>query len=188
MTRLVLASASPRRVMLLAQMGIVPDVIVVPDIDETPLAGELPRRLAERLAVAKAEAVALREPEAVVLAADTVVAVGRRVLPKVETEAEARECLLLLSGRRHLVITGVAVARPDGRVQRRVVECAVRFKRLDATEIEAYIASGEWKGVAGGYAIQGRAAAFVPWMQGSYSAVVGLPLHEVALLLARRAA
>ena len=176
---LVLASASPRRLDLLRQIGIEPDQVVSPDIDETPRGGETPRQLAERLACEKARAA----QGAFVLAADTVVALGRRVLPKTETEAEARRCLELLSGRAHEVLTGVAVTRADGRLASRVSETRVHFKRLTAHEIQAYVHAGEWRGKAGGYAIQGRAAAFVVALQGSYSGVVGLPLYETSCLL-----
>lgn len=175
---LVLASASPRRRELLAQIGIAPDAIDPADVDETPRKGELPRPHAERLAVAKAEAVAARHPGAFVIGADTVVACGRRILPKAETEAEARHCLALLSGRRHRVFGGLAVLSPDGRRSVRVVETAVAFKRLTEAEIAAYLATGDWRGKAGGYAIQGPAAAYVAFLSGSYSNVVGLPLHE----------
>lgn len=180
MTRLVLASASPRRLALLAQIGITPDAVVAADIDETPLKDETPRLLALRLARQKAEAVAA--DDAVVLAADTVVAVGRRVLPKAETEAEARECLRLLSGRGHRVYTGVAV-RSGGETRTRLVETRVTFKVLNATEVEAYIASGEWRGKAGGYAAQGLAGRYITSIIGSYSSVIGLPLYETANLL-----
>ncbi len=179
--RLILASASPRRLELLAQIGIRPDEVAPADIDETPLSGETPRALALRLAAAKAAAVPCPD-NAVVLAADTVVAVGRRLLGKPSDAAEAMGFLTLLSGRRHDVLTGVAVRRGD-RTRARVAEAKVRFKRLSATEIERYIAGGEWRGKAGGYGIQGAAAALVPWMSGSYSAVVGLPLAETAALL-----
>ncbi len=180
---LVLASASPRRLDLLRQIGVVPDRVVPADLDETPLRGELPPAHAARLAGAKAGAVAAAWPEAAVLGADTVVACGRRILPKAETEAEARLCLSLLSGRRHRVLGGVALRLPDGRVLERLVTTAVTFKVLSPAEIDGYIASGEWRGKAGGYAIQGRAAMFVRWIGGSYSNVVGLPLFEVAGLL-----
>ena len=180
---LVLASASPRRVELLALVGIVPDRIEPADIDETPLKGETPPRLAARLAVGKAEAVAARAPEAVVLAADTVVAVGRRFLEKAANEAEAERFLRLLSGRNHRVLTGVAVAA-GGRVRHRVVDTRVSFKVLSEAEIAAYVASGEWRGKAGGYGIQGRASAFVTRIVGSYPAIVGLPLYETVNLLA----
>jgi septum formation protein len=178
---LVLASASPRRLDLLRQIGIVPDDVVSTDVDETPLKDELPRLLAARLARSKAEAV-MREG-AVVLAADTVVALGRRSLPKAESEAEARRCLELLSGRAHIVFTAVAVRAADGALRERMGEARVIFKRLSAQEVDAYIASGEWRGKAGGYAIQGLAARYIRSVSGSYSAIVGLPLHETANLL-----
>jgi septum formation protein len=178
---LVLASASPRRLALLAQIGIVPDRVVSPDIDETPLRDESPRNHAQRLARAKADAVV--EPGCHVLAADTVVAVGRRIQPKAETEALARRCLALLSGRRHRVITAVVLRSPDGRRGERLVESVVGFARLTEGQIAAYLSSGEWHGKAGGYAIQGRAAMFVRFLSGSYSNVVGLPLFETAQLL-----
>jgi septum formation protein len=178
---LVLASASPRRVDLLAQIGITPAAIRPADVDETPLKDEKPRELAARLALAKGQAIA--QPGCFTLSADTVVGVGRRILPKADTEAEARRCLALMSGRRHRVYGGVALIRPDGGVLQRLVTTDVRFKRLEESEIAAYIASGEWQGKAGGYAIQGRAATFVAWIGGSYSNVVGLPLHETASML-----
>jgi septum formation protein len=181
--RLVLASASPRRLDLLRQIGLAPDAVDAAEIDETPLKTETPRQTALRLADAKAKAVAARQPDAYVLAADTVVAVGRRVLPKVETRAEGRACLELLSGRAHRVLTGVAVHAPDGRTATRLVESRLHFKRLTPTEMEAYLAGGEGIGKAGGYAIQGRAGAFVTSLQGSYPAVVGLPLYETLNLL-----
>lgn len=181
--RLVLASASPRRLDLLAQIDIKPDAVVAAEIDETPLPNETPRLLALRLAVAKAAKVSAEQPDAYVLAADTVVAVGRRVLPKVETEAEGRVCLELLSGRAHKVLTAVAVQAPDGRAVSRLVESRLHVKRLTPAEITAYLASGEGIGKAGGYAIQGRAGAFVMSLQGSYPAVVGLPLYETLNLL-----
>jgi len=179
----VLASASPRRRDLLAQVGLFPDHVVPADVDERPRPRELPREVARRLAEAKARAVAQRFPGAFVLGADTVVGCGRRVLPKVEDEGEARACLALLSGRRHRVLGGVAVIGPDGRLAGRVVTTAVSFKRLEAAEIERYLASGEWRGKAGGYAIQGLAALYVRQIVGSYSNVVGLPLFETAALL-----
>jgi septum formation protein len=181
--RLVLASASPRRLDLLAQIDLRPDAVVAAEIDETPLSNETPRLLALRLAVAKAARVAAAQPDAYVLAADTVVAVGRRVLPKVETEAEGRTCLELLSGRAHKVLTAVAVRAPDGRAASRLVESRLHFKRLTPADITAYLATGEGIGKAGGYAIQGRAGAFVMSLQGSYPAVVGLPLYETLNLL-----
>jgi septum formation protein len=180
---LILASASPRRLDLLGQVGVVPDAVEPADIDETPLAGETPRRTAERLANAKADAVASRRPGAFVLAADTVVAVGRRVLGKPANESDARSMLAMLSGRNHRVYTGVAVIAPGGRRANRVAEARVAFKRLSASDTGLLIASGEWRGVAGGYRIQGRAAAAVTQLVGSHSAVVGLPLYETMTLL-----
>jgi septum formation protein len=179
--RLILASASPRRLDLLRQVGLEPDAVTPTDIDETPLASETPRLMAVRLARAKAAAAATKD--AYVIAADTVVAAGRRVLPKAETEAEARACLALLSGRAHRVLTAVAVAAPDGRTASRLAETRLRFKRLTRAEIDGYVASGEWRGKAGGYGVQGRAGGFVIALQGSYSAVVGLPLYETLSLL-----
>lgn len=179
--RLILASASPRRRELLAQVGILPDAVTPSDIAETPLPGELPRPCAERLAAAKAQACAAGH-DALVLAADTVVATGRRIFGKPADSTEAERFLRALSGRRHRVITGVAVRRGP-RLLHRSVETAVRFKRLSESEIEAYLASGEWQGKAGAYGIQGRAAAFIPWISGSYSNVVGLPLTETLGLL-----
>ncbi len=180
----VLASASPRRLDLLAQIGIVPDRVRPAEIDETPMRDELPRQLAQRLAEEKALAVAEAEGAGcAILAADTVVAVGRRILPKAEDAETARRCLSRLSGRRHIVYGGIALIGPDGRVRSRVVETAVVFKRLEAAEIDAYIASGEWDGKAGGYAIQGRAAALIRRIGGSYTNVVGLCLHETHKLL-----
>ncbi len=180
---LVLASASPRRLNLLAQIGLRPDVVDPADIDETPLPGELPRPHALRLAEAKARAVAARHPGAFVLAGDTVVAKGRRILPKAETAAEARRCLELLSGGRHRVKGGLALMCPDGRLVSRLVETQVQMKRLSDSEVRGYLDSGEWQGKAGGYAIQGLAAGFVTWIGGSYSNVVGLPLFETRALL-----
>jgi septum formation protein len=182
--RLVLASASPRRLDLLRQIGLVPDAVEAADLDEAPQPDETPRQLALRLAQAKAAHVALREPAAHVLAADTVVAVGRRVLPKAEDAAEVGACLKLLSGRAHKVLTGIAVVAPDGRSAARLVESRVHFKRLSLADVEAYLACGEGIGKAGGYAIQGHAGALVISLQGSYSGVVGLPLYETANLLA----
>ena len=180
---LVLASGSPRRVDLLARIGITPDRILPSEIDETPKRDELPRLLAARLSRAKAAAVAPLAPDCIVLAADTVVGVGRRILPKAETEAEARQCLGLLSGRRHRVHTGVALALPDGRVLTRLVESTVTFQRLTQQQVDAYVASGEWQGKAGGYALHQSAEAFVRFLSGSHSNVVGLPLYETAQLL-----
>jgi len=181
--RLILASASPRRLDLLAQIGVTPDAVDPADIDETPLKGELPSPHAARLARAKAETVAARHPGAFVLAADTVVACGRRILPKAETEQEAKHCLELLSGRRHRVLGGVCLIAPDGRRSEKLVTTQVLFGRIDATEFQAYIEGGEWRGKAGGYAIQGKAATFVRWLGGSHSNVVGLPLHECWAML-----
>ena len=181
--KLILASASPRRLALLAQIGVEPDAVRPADLDETPLKAELPRLHAVRLAREKANAVAALEPRAFVLAADTVVACGRRILPKAMTEAEARACLTLLSGRAHRVYTAIALIDPQGRLRERVSETRVHFKRLSDVELEAYIAGGEWRGKAGGYAIQGHAGAFVRSLNGSYSGVVGLPLFEVKALL-----
>ncbi|MBK6895451.1 MAG: septum formation protein Maf [Alphaproteobacteria bacterium] len=183
---MILASASPRRLDLLAQIGLSPAQVVPTEIDETPLKGELPRDLAQRLAVAKAEA-ALSSKEsagAFVLAADTVVACGRRILPKAETEAEARACLALLSGRRHHVYGGICLMTPEGARRIRLCDSVVKFKTLNDVETDTYIESGEWQGKAGGYAIQGRAAVFVSFLQGSYSNVVGLSLYDVQQLLA----
>ena len=179
--RLILASASPRRLALLAQIGITPDRIHPSEIDETPLPRELPRPHVERLARAKADAV--EADDCFVLAADTVVAAGRRILPKAETEAAARACLTLLSGRRHRVLTAVVLRAPDGRRSERLVESVVGLARLTPGQLRAYLAGGEWQGKAGGYAIQGAAAAFVRFLSGSYSNVVGLPLFETAQLL-----
>lgn len=180
--RLILASASPRRLALLAQVGLVPDTVAPVEIDESPLPRELPRACALRLADAKAGAAWAAPDDDVVLAADTVVAVGRRLLGKPADAAEAARFLALLSGRRHRVVTAVAVRR-GARAWSRAVETAVRFRRLEAGDIEAYLASREWEGKAGGYAIQGRAGGFVPWIGGSYSNVVGLPLVETLALL-----
>ncbi|MBS0359802.1 MAG: septum formation protein Maf [Proteobacteria bacterium] len=181
--RLVLASASPRRLDLLRQIGLEPDAVDAAEVDESPLEDETPRLLALRLAVDKAAAVAARQDDAFVLAADTVVALGRRVLPKAGTPDEVAGCLRLLSGRSHKVLTGVCVAAPGGRQASRLVESRVRFKRLTETEIARYLAAGEGVGKAGGYGIQGIAGGFVIELQGSYSSVVGLPLYEASALL-----
>jgi septum formation protein len=178
---LVLASASPRRLALLAQIGLTPDRVVSTDIDETPLPLERPRDHAVRLARAKAEAAVA--PGCFVLAADTVVGAGRRILPKAETEVQARACLAVLSGRRHRVTTSVVLLAPDGRRTERLVESVVTFARLTPAQVLAYLAVGEWRGKAGGYAIQGQAASFIRFLSGSYSNVVGLPLFETAQLL-----
>jgi septum formation protein len=188
--RLVLASGSPRRLALLAQIGIEPDAVIPADIEETPRRNESPRALAQRLSAEKAAiaaAVALKRADvgpSLVLAADTVVCVGRRILPKCEILDEAEDCLSLLSGRAHRVYTGLALTTPSGGTRHRLVETRVRFKRLSRSEMTAYLASGEWRGKAGGYAIQGLAGAFVLRLVGSYTNVVGLPLAETAALLA----
>lgn len=194
--RLALASASPRRLALLEQIGLRPDDVIPTDIDETPSRDERPRQLALRLALGKGRAARDRlgstthttdahnaGHNSFIMSADTVVAVGRRILPKAETEAEARACLALLSGRAHDVLTAVAVLAPDGREASRVVESRVTFKRLSLAEVEGYIANREWHGKAGGYAIQGQAGSFVTDIAGSYSAIVGLPLYESVSLL-----
>lgn len=180
---MILASASPRRLELLARLGIVPDAIDPAEIDETPLKGELPLPYARRMAAEKAAPVAARHGGKVVLAADTVVAAGRRILPKADTEAEARTCLELLSGRRHRVHSAVTVIDAAGTARHRISTSILAFKRLGQTEIVDYLASGEWQGKAGGYAIQGRAEAFVRSLSGSHSGVMGLPLFETRALL-----
>jgi len=185
---LVLASGSPRRLELLQQVGIEPERLLPADLDETPERSEHPRQLAKRLARAKARAAAdalsaRRETGAYVLGADTVVAVGRQVIPKAEAAEEAIDNLRLLSGRTHRVFTGICIVTPRGRERLRLVETRVRFKRLSREDIELYVASDEWRGKAGGYAIQGRAGAFVVRMIGSYSNVVGLPLYETVAML-----
>lgn len=179
--RLILGSASPRRAELLAQLGLVPDAVRAPDIDEDPVRGELPRPYCARIAREKALALECG-PDEVVLCADTTVALGRRILGKPATAAEAAGFLFALSGRRHRVITALAVRRGE-RLWERAVETVVKVKVLSDAEVNAYLASGEWQGKAGGYAIQGRFGAFIPWLQGSFSAVVGLPLAETAHLL-----
>lgn len=183
MTRLVLASASPRRVALLAQIGMVADVVDAADIDESVLGNERPADHAARLALAKAVIVAARYPGAIVIAADTVVVVGRRILPKAASEDDVRDCLALLSGRRHAVLTAVTVIDGAGTARHRLSTTTVIFKRLSAIEIEAYVARGEGLGKAGGYAIQGYAEALIRHVQGSWSGVVGLPLFETRALL-----
>lgn len=180
---LLLASSSPRRLALLRQARVEPDRILAPEIDETPRPRELPREFALRAAEDKARAVADRAAGCFVLAADTVVACGRRILPKAATRDEAARCLALLSGRRHRVLGGVCVLAPDGRRARRLVTTLVRMKRLSQPELALYLDSGEWQGKAGGYAIQGLAGAFVPAINGSYTNVVGLPLCEALALL-----
>ena len=179
--RLILASASPRRLELLARIGIVPDAVVAAEIDETPAKGELPIPYARRMAAAKAAALA--EAGALVLAADTVVAAGRRILPKAESEDEARASLALLSGRRHRVHSAVTLIDGAGRARHRLATSIVAFKRLGADELAAYLAGGEWRGKAGGYAIQGSAEALIRRLSGSWSNVVGLPLYETRALL-----
>ncbi len=187
--RLVLASASPRRLELLQQIGVEPDALLPVDLDETPRKTELPRSLAVRLAEEKASAaarIASSRPElagAYIIGADTVVSVGRRILPKCEIVAEAAQSLRLLSGRAHRIHTAVCLITPNGRARHKLVETRLRLKRLSAAEIEAYLGSGEWRGKAGGYAIQGRGAALIEHLSGSYSGVMGLPLFETARLL-----
>ena len=188
--KLVLASGSPRRLTLINKAGIEPDLLLPADVNETPKRGELPRSCANRLARAKADAalMAVRSDEdlkgAFILAADTVVAVGRRILPKAELLDEAAQCLRLLSGRNHRVFTGICLVTPREGFRQRLVETKVRFKRLSDQDIESYLASGEWRGKAGGYAAQGLAGTFIVKMVGSYSNVVGLPLYETAAMLA----
>ena len=188
--KLVLASASPRRIELLQQAGIEPDRLLPAELDETPLRAEHPRSLAKRLSRSKAEtALEMLQKEgaptdAFILAADTVVSVGRRILPKAEVSDQAAYCLRLLSGRSHRVYTGVCMINPAGKVRQRLVETRVRFKRLSSEELEAYLASGEWRGKAGGYAVQGLAGSFVVKIVGSYTNIVGLPLQETIGLLA----
>lgn len=179
--RLILASASPRRRELLARLGIEPARVVHADIDETPRKAEVPRAYAARMAREKALAAA--DPAAHVLAGDTVVAVGRRILAKAEDEATARTCLELLSGRRHRVLSAIALLAPDGTLRERLSETQVRFKRLSENEVRAYLAGGDWHGKAGGYAIQGSAEGLIAWISGSHSGVVGLPLFEARALL-----
>lgn len=179
--RLILGSGSPRRLELLAQIGVVPDEVRPPDVDETPHKSELPRDYCRRIARAKAEAIDVADGE-VALCADTTVALGRRILGKPADAGEAAQFLFALSGRRHRVITAVAV-KAGGRVWERDMVSAVRLKHLSDTEVNAYLASDDWQGKAGGYAIQGPAGAFIPWIQGSYTAIMGLPVHETAQLL-----
>jgi septum formation protein len=179
--KLILASASPRRRELIVRLAIVPSAVAAADIDETPLKAELPRIYAARMA--REKALAVTGGGAFVLAGDTVVALGRRILPKAEDEATARHCLKLISGRRHRVFSAIALASPDGTLRERLSETIVRFKPLSAAEIEAYIAGGEWHGKAGGYAIQGSAEGLIAWISGSHSGVMGLPLFETRALL-----
>ena len=180
---LILASASPRRVDLLARLGVVPGAVVPADIDEAPFRSEAPMAYVQRMAAQKAQCVANLHAGSVVLAADTVVAAGRRILPKAMNETQARECLLLLSGRRHRVYCAVALINPAGLLRLRVSTSILTFKRLSAAEIDMYILGGEWMGKAGGYAIQGYAEAFVRHISGSHSGVIGLPLFETKALL-----
>lgn len=177
---ITLASASPRRRELLARLGLAPDAVTPADIDETPLGNELPRAYALRMGREKARAV---DAPGYVLAGDTVVAVGRRILPKTETAAEARACLELISGRRHQVLSSVVLRSPDGSLRERLSETVVRFKRLSDAEITDYLAGDEWRGKAGGYAIQGAAEGLVEWIRGTHSGVMGLPLYETRVLL-----
>jgi septum formation protein len=181
MPELILASASPRRRELIARLGITPAEVIATDIDETPREAELPRDYASRMA--REKALAAPASQRFVLAGDTVVAAGRRILPKADDAATARRCLELLSGRRHRVLSAIALRAPDGTIRERLSETQVRFKRLSAQEIDAYLASGEWLGKAGGYAIQGSAEGLVAWIAGSHSGVVGLPLYETRALL-----
>jgi septum formation protein len=179
----ILASSSPRRLALLKDISITPDKIVAADIDETPKPKELPRQLAQRLTREKLQAVAVKEKDAFILAADTVVAVGRRILPKAETADEVRACLKLLSGRRHHVYTGIALRTPSGKIVERVADSTVIFRPLLPSDIDAYVACGEGQGKAGGYAMQGRAAMYVRFISGSYSNIIGLPLYDLAQIL-----
>ena len=181
--RLILASASPRRLDLLKRIGVTPDAVVPADIGETPRKGELPPHYACRMAAEKAAAVQASEAGALILAADTVVAAGRRILPKTETEAEARQALGLLSGRRHRVHSAVTVIDASGTARHRLSTSLVAFKRFEEAELDAYLATGEWRGKAGGYAIQGHAEALVRFLSGSHSGVIGLPLYETRALL-----
>lgn len=180
---LILASGSPRRLALLEQAGIRPDKVLPADIDETPFKNEPPTVYARRIAASKALKVSSEKTGAFILSADTVVACGRRILPKTEKEEEALACLKLLSGRRHKVLTAVSAISPEGKQRTKLVTSVVRFKRLSPLELKAYIASGEWKGKAGGYAIQGMAATLIAFISGSYSGIVGLPLYETVNLL-----
>ena len=180
---LILASASPRRVELLARLGVIPDRIDPAEIDEAPRKGEVPHIYAQRIASEKASVISARHPGSIVLAADTVVAVGLRILPKAETASQAQACLELLSGRRHRVLSAVTLIDPLGRSHHRLSTSILTFKRLGVDEIAAYLQSGEWQGKAGGYAIQGRAEAYTRYLAGSHSGVMGLPLYETRSLL-----
>lgn len=181
--KLILASASPRRTDLLQQIGVAPNKIIPADIDETPQKGELPRDLALRLARNKAEAIAAKHPNSFILAADTVVSCGRRILPKTETAEETRLCLERLSGRRHHVYGGICLITPEKKIITRLSDTIIQFKKLTPKDINNYLESGEWKDVAGGYAIQGQAASFIKWLRGSYSNVVGLSLYDTMQIL-----
>lgn len=181
--KLILASASPRRLELLKQVGITPEDIIPADIDETPQKGEWPRDLAKRLATEKAQAIAASHPDAFILAADTVVGCGRRILDKSEDEAYARMCLETISGRRHHVFGGITLISPEEALISRCIDTIVQFKRLSEKDIETYLKSGEWQGKAGGYAIQGLAASYVKFIRGSYSNVVGLSLYDTMKIL-----
>lgn len=182
-TRFILASSSPRRLDLLSRLGLSPDEIIAADIDETPLDGEMPRNFVRRMAFEKLQAIYRHRQDCHVLAGDTVVAVGRRILPKAETLEEARHCLGLLSGRRHHVLSAIALGAPDGRIGRAISDTVVQFKRLSPDDIQSYLASDEWQGKAGGYAIQGLAEALIKRISGSHSSVMGLPLFETRNLL-----
>jgi septum formation protein len=179
----ILASSSPQRLLLLKNIGLTPDKIIAAAIDETPRKGEVPRALALRLSLEKLQAIAARESAAFILAADTVVGVGRRILPKAENADDVRDCLRLMSGRRHHVFTGVALQTPQGKILHRVCDSTVIFRQLAEADIEAYVASGEGIGKAGGYAIQGRAQALIRFISGSHSNIVGLPLFDLAQML-----
>ena len=181
--KLILASASPRRIDLLKQIGIKPDNIIPANIDETPLKGELPRELAQRLAEKKAQSVAQNQSEAFILAADTVVGAGRKILDKAEDEAYAKQCLETLSGRRHHVYGGITLITPEGQKITRLVDTLVQFKRLSASEIDHYLQTRQWHGKAGGYAIQGHAESYIKYIRGSYSNVVGLSLYDTMGIL-----
>lgn len=180
-SRLILASASPRRRELLARLGLEPDAIAPADIDESPLKAEVPRAYAARMG--REKALAARQADSFVLAGDTVVALGRRILPKAEDRSTARQCLTSLSGRRHRVMSSVVLLHPDGTIREKLSETSVRFKRLSEAELTAYLDSGEWDGKAGGYAIQGAAEGLIAWIEGSHSGVMGLPLYETRALL-----
>lgn len=180
---LLLASASPQRLKLLKQAGITPNLVVPAEIDETPLPKELPVPYVQRIANAKAKKAAAENKDFLVLAADTIVTVGRRILPKAETKEQAFTCLELLSGRRHKVLTAISAISPTGEQKNRLVTSIVRFKRLSSQEITTYLATQEWQGKAGGYAIQGQAATLITFISGSYSGIVGLPLHETIYML-----